>query len=134
MNKNMNTYKGWELIDEDRYTWTRKENDGTFTFIGLKQTIFDVFVVQYANYEPMREVRIDFWETSQCVYEEGYGPCPDGYMTEDSFLEEIESVPELIPETIAKCLFWQDYNNEDICKVHGWEKACTKVEGLLHIY
>ena len=56
-------------------------------------------------------------------------------MTREEWLDYLERhYGNNVELVIDKCLFWQDYNNEDICKVHGWEKACTKVEGLLHIY
>lgn len=135
MKKNMNTYKGWELIDEDRYTWAKEHEDGHYSFIGLKEiSDNDVFVVQKGEYDASDELEQDQWGVFLIVWEEGYGPNPDGYMIKDEWIENLEqNYGNNIELVIDKCLFWQDHDNEDICTVHGWDRACTKIRGLLEI-
>ena len=135
MKKNMSTYKGWELIDEDRFTWTKEYEDGHYLFIGLKEiSDNDDFLIQKGEYDASDELEQDQWGIFMAVWEEGYGLCPDGYMTKEEWLENLEqNYGNNIEFVIDKCLFWQDFDNEDICTVHGWDRACTKIRGLLEI-
>ena len=134
--KNINIPKDWKLIDEDRYTFVKENEDGGYTFVGLTEiSDDDDFVVQTGTYNASDELEQDMWGVASIVYEEGYGLDPDEEMTREEWLDYLERhYGNNVELVIDKCLFWQDYNNEDICEVHGWEKACTKVEGLLHIY
>ena len=136
MKKNMNTYKGWELIDEDRFTWAKEHEDGHYSFIGLKEiSDNEDFLIQKGEYDASDELEQDQWGIFMAVWEEGYGMNPDGYMTKEEWLENLEqNYGNNIELVIDKCLFWQDFDNEDICTIHGWEKACVKVKGLLDIY
>lgn len=135
MKKNMNTYKGWELIDEDRFTFARENEDGHYSFIGLKEiSDNDDFLIQKGEYDASDELEQDQWGIFMAVWEEGYGLCPDGYMTKEEWLENLEqNYGNNIEFVIDKCLFWQDFDNEDICTIHGWDRACTKIRGLLEI-
>ena len=135
MKKNMNTYKGWELIDEDRFTFARENDDGSYTFIGLKENSDnDDFLIQKGEYDSIDELDVNGWDVFLAVHEEGYGLCPDGYMTQDEWLDNLEqNYGNNIELVIDKCLFWQDFHNEDICTIHGWDRACTKIRGLLEI-
>ena len=135
MKKNMNTYKGWELIDEDLFTWAKQHEDGHYSFIGLKEiSDNDDFLIQKGEYDASDEIEQDKWGVFMAVWEEGYGLCPDGYMTREEWLENLEQkYGNNIEFVIDKCLFWQDFDNEDICTIHGWDKACTKIRGLLEI-
>ena len=135
MKKNMNTYKGWELIDEDCFTWAKEHEDGHYSFIGLKEiSDNDDFVVQKGEYDASDELEQDQWGVFMIVWEEGYGMDPDGYMTKEEWLENLEqNYGNNIEFVIDKCLFWQDFDNEDICTIHGWDRACTKIRGLLEI-
>ena len=135
MKKNMNTYKGWELIDEDRYTWVKKNPDGSYTFIGLAQIdIDDNFAITTGTYNASDELEQDQWRVFMAVWGEGYGLNPDGYMTREEWLENLEqNYGNNIELVIDKCLFWHDFDNEDICTIHGWDRACTKIRGLLEI-
>ena len=135
MKKNMNTYKGWELIDEDLFTWAKQHEDGHYSFIGLKEiSDNDDFLIQKGEYDASDEIEQDQWGVFMAVWEEGYGLCPDGYMTREEWLENLEQkYGNNIEFVIDKCLFWQDFDNEDICTIHGWDKACTKIRGLLEI-
>lgn len=134
--KNIRIPNGWELIDEDRYTFARENEDGGYTFVGLTEiSDDDDFVVQTGTYNASDELEQDQWGIFLAVWEEGYGMNPDGYMTKEDWINNLEqNYGNNVELVIDKCLFWQDYDNEDICKVHGWEKACIKVQGLLHIY
>lgn len=136
MKKNMNTYKGWELIDEDRYTFARENDDGSYTFVGLNEIDDDEnFIVQTATYDASDELEQDQWGVFMAVWVEGYGLNPDGYMTKEEWIEDLEkNYGNNIELVIDKCLFWQDFDNEDVCTIHGWDRACTKVKGLLDIY
>lgn len=136
MKKNMNTYKGWELIDEDRFTWAKQHEDGHYSFIGLMEiSDNNDFVVQKGEYDASDELEQDQWGVFMVVWEEGYGLNPDDYMDKEEWLSSLEvRCSDNIELTIDKCLFWQDFNNEDVCTIHGWEKACEKVKGLLEIY
>lgn len=134
MKKNMNIIKGWELIDQDRFTWAKEHEDGHYSFIGLKQVSDDDFIIQKGEYDASDELEQDQWGIFMTVWEEGYGLNPDGYMTREEWLENLEqNYGNNIELVIDKCLFWQDYDNEDICTVHGWDRACTKIRGLLEI-
>lgn len=135
MKKNMNSYKGWELIDEDRYTWAKEHEDGHYSFIGLTEiTDNDDFLIQKGEYDSIDELDINGWDVFFAVHEEGYGLCPDGYMTKEEWLENLEqNYGNNIELVIDKCLFWQDFDNEDVCTIHGWDRACTKIRGLLEI-
>lgn len=134
MKKNMNIVKDWELIDQDRFTWAKEHEDGHYSFIGLKEISVDEFLIQKGEYDAIDELNMDEWGVFLKVHEEGYGLCPDGYMTREKWLENLEqnygNNTELV---IDKCLFWQDHDNEDICTIHGWDRACTKIRGLLEI-
>ena len=136
MKKNMNTYKGWELIDEDRFTWAKEHEDGHYSFIGLKEiSDNDDFLIQKGEYDASDELEQDQWGIFMAVWEEGYGLCPDGYMTREEWLENLgQNYGNNVELVIDKCLFWQDFDNEDICTIHGWDRACVKVKGLLDIY
>lgn len=135
MKKNINIVKGWELIDQDRFTWAKEHEDGHYSFIGLKEiSVDDGFVIQKGEYDASDELEQDQWGVFMTVWEEGYGPNPDGYMTKEEWIENLEqNYGNNIELVIDKCLFWQDYDNEDICTVHGWDRACTKIRGLLEI-
>lgn len=135
MKKNMNTYKGWELIDEDRYTFARENDDGSYTFVGLKEIDDDEnFIVQTATYDASDELEQDQWGIFMAIWEEGYGMNPDGYMTKEEWIDNLErNYGNNIELVIDKCLFWQDFDNEDVCTIHGWDRACTKIKGLLEI-
>ena len=135
MKKNMNTYKGWELIDEDRFTWAKEHEDGHYSFIGLKEiSDNDDFLIQKGEYDASDELEQDQWGVFMAVWEEGYGLCPDGYMTREEWLENLgQNYGNNVELVIDKCLFWQDFANEDICTIHGWDRACTKIRGLLEI-
>ena len=135
MKKNMSTYKGWELIDEDRFTWTKEYEDGHYLFIGLKEiSDNDDFLIQKGEYDASDELEQDQWGVFMAVWEEGYGLNPDGYMTKEEWLENLEQkYGNNIEFVIDKCLFWQDFCNEDVCTIHGWDRACTKIRGLLEI-
>lgn len=135
MKKNMNIVKGWELIDEDRFTWAKENLDGGYTFIGLVQIdIDDNFAITTGTYNASDELEQDQWGVFMDVWGEGYGLCPDGYMTREEWLENLEqNYGNNIELVIDKCLFWQDHDNEDICTIHGWDRACTKIRGLLEI-
>ena len=135
MKKNMNTYKGWELIDEDLFTWAKQHEDGHYSFIGLKEiSDNDDFLIQKGEYDASDEIEQDQWGVFMAVWEEGYGLCPDGYMTREEWLENLEQkYGNNIEFVIDKCLFWQDFCNEDVCTIHGWDRACTKIRGLLEI-
>ena len=135
MKKNMNTYKGWELIDEDRFTWAKEHEDGHYSFIGLKEiSDNDDFLIQKGEYDASDELEQDQWGIFMAVWEEGYGLCPDGYMTREEWLENLEQkYGNNIEFVIDKCLFWQDFCNEDVCTIHGWDRAYTKIRGLLEI-
>lgn len=134
MKKNVNIIKGWNLIDMDRFTWAKEHEDGHYSFIGLKEISVDEFLIQKGEYDAIDELSMDEWGIFLKVHEEGYGLCPDGYMTREEWFENLEqnygNNTELV---IDKCLFWQDHDNEDICTVHGWDRACTKIRGLLEI-
>ena len=136
MKKNMNTYKGWGLIDEDRFTWAKQHEDGHYSFIGLMEVSDnDDFVIQKGEYDASDELEQDQWGVFMAVWEEGYGLNPDGYMTKEDWIEDLEkNYGDNIELVIDKCLFWQDFCNEDVCIIHGWEKACAKIKGLLDIY
>ena len=136
MKKNMNTYKGWELIDEDRFTWAKQHEDGHYSFIGLKEiSDNENFLIQKGEYDSIDELSVNEWEVFLAVHEEGYGLYPDDYMTREEWLENLEqNYGNNVEFVIDKCLFWQDFDNEDVCTIHGWEKACVKVKGLLDIY
>lgn len=126
---------GFELIDQDRYTWAREEEDGGYTLIGLRQIgDDDIFSVQKGTYNASDDIEQDTWGVFSAVWEEGYGMNPDGYNAKEHYLDYLERHYPDVELTIDKCLFWQDYDNEEVCQIQGWEKACTKVEGLLHIY
>ena len=135
MKKNMNTYKGWELIDEDRYTFAKEHEDGHYSFIGLKEiSNNDDFLIQKGEYDASDELEQGQWDVFMAVWEEGYGLNPDGYMTKEEWLENLEqNYGNNIELVIDKCLFWQDFDNEDVCTIHGWDRACTKIRGLLEI-
>lgn len=135
MKKNMNIVKGWELIDEDRFTWAKEHEDGHYSFIGLKEiSDNDDFVIQKGEYDASDELEQDQWGVFMAVWEEGYGMNPDGYMDKDTWINDLEiDYGSNIELVIDKCLFWQDHDNEDICTIHGWDKACTKIRGLLEI-
>lgn len=135
MKKNMNIVKGWELIDQDRYTWAKEHEDGHYSFIGLTEiSDDDGFVIQKGEYDASDELEQDQWGVFMTVWEEGYGLCPDGYMTREEWLENLENhYGNNVELIIDKCLFWQDHDNEDICTIHGWDRACTKIRGLLEI-
>ena len=135
MKKNMNTYKGWELIDEDRFTWAKEHEDGHYSFIGLKEiSDNDDFLIQKGEYDASDELEQDQWGVFMTVWEEGYGMNPDGYMTKEDWIEDLgKNYGNNIELVIDKCLFWQDFDNEDICTIHGWDRACTKIRGLLEI-
>ena len=140
MKKNMNTYKGWELIDEDRYTFARENDDGSYTFVGLKEiNDNDDFLIQTATYDASDELEQDQWGVFMIVWEEGYGMNPndddeDEYMDKEIWLENLEqNYGNNIELVIDKCLFWQDFANEDICTIHGWDRACLKIKGFLEI-
>ena len=65
---------------------------------------------------------------------EWYGYDPDGYMTKEEWIEDLgKNYGNNVELVIDKCLFWQDSANEDICTIHGWDRACTKIRGLLEI-
>ena len=135
MKKNMNTYKGWELIDEDLFTWAKQHEDGHYSFIGLKEiSDNDDFLIQKGEYDASDEIEQDQWGVFMAVWEEGYGLCPDGYMIREEWLENLEQkYGNNVELVIDKCLFWQDFCNEDVCTIHGWDRACTKIRGLLEI-
>lgn len=135
MKENMNTYKGWELIDEDRFTWAKQHEDGHYSFIGLKEIGYEKFIVQKGEYDASDELEQDQWGVFMAVWEEAYGMDPDGYMTKEEWIENLgENYGNNIEIVVDKCLFWQDYDNEDVCTIRGWNKACAKVKGLLDIY
>ena len=135
MKKNMNIVKGWELIDQDRFTWAKEHEDGHYSFIGLKEiSDNDDFVVQKGEYDASDELEQDQWGVFMIVWEEGYGMDPDGYMTKEEWIEDLgKNYGNNVELVIDKCLFWQDSANEDICTIHGWDRACTKIRGLLEI-
>lgn len=140
MKKNMNTYKGWELIDEDRYTFAKENEDGGYTFVGLEEISDDNdFMIQVGTYNASDELEQDQWGVFMAVWEEGYGMNPnnddeDEYMDKEIWLENLEqNYGNNIELVIDKCLFWQDFSNEDICTIHGWDRACLKIKGLLEI-
>lgn len=135
MKKNMNIVKGWELIDQDRFTWAKEQEDGHYSFIGLTEiSDDDGFVIQKGEYNASDELEQDQWGVFMAVWEEGYGLNPDGYMDKDTWIGELENhYGNNIELVIDKCLFWQDFDNEDICTIHGWDRACTKIRGLLEI-
>lgn len=135
MKKNMNIVKGWELIDEDRFTWAKENLDGGYTFIGLVQIdIDDNFAITTGTYNASDELEQDQWGVFMDVWGEGYGLNPDGYMTKEEWISDLENhYGNNIELVIDKCLFWQDHDNEDICTIHGWDRACTKIRGLLEI-
>lgn len=135
MKKNVNIVKGWELIDQDRFTWAKEQEDGHYSFIGLTEiSDDDGFVIQKGEYDASDELEQDQWGVFMEVWEEGYGLCPDGYMTREEWLENLENhYGNNVELIIDKCLFWQDHDNEDICTIHGWDRACTKIRGLLEI-
>lgn len=135
MKKNVNIVKGWELIDQDRYTWAKEHEDGHYSFIGLTEiSDDDGFVIQKGEYDASDELEQDQWGVFMAVWEEGYGLNPDGYMDKDTWIGELENhYGNNIELVIDKCLFWQDFDNEDICTIHGWDRACTKIRGLLEI-
>lgn len=135
MKKNMNIVKGWELIDQDRFTWAKEHEDGHYSFIGLTEiSDDDGFVIQKGKYDASDELEQDQWGVFMTVWEEGYGLNPDGYMTKKEWIENLEqNYGNNIELVIDKCLFWQDFNNEDICTIHGWDRACIKIRGLLEI-
>lgn len=135
MKKNMNTYKGWELIDEDRFTWAKEHEDGHYSFIGLKEiSDNDDFLIQKGEYDAFDELEQDQWGVFMAVWGEGYGMNPDGYMTKEEWIDNLEKdYGNNIERVIDKCLFWQDFSNEDICTIHGWDRACLKIKGLLEI-
>lgn len=134
MKKNMNIIKGWELIDQDRFTWAKEHEDGHYSFIGLKEISDDEFLIQKGEYDASDELEQDQWGVFMAVWEEGYGLNPDGYMDKDTWIGDLENrYGNNVELVIDKCLFWQDYDNEDICTVHGWDRACTKIRGLLEI-
>lgn len=135
MKKNTNIVKGWDLIDMDRFTWAKEHEDGHYSFIGLKQVSDDDdFIIQKGEYDASDELEQDQWGVFMTVWEEGYGLNPDGYMTKEEWIENLEqNYGNNIELVIDKCLFWQDFNNEDICTIHGWDRACTKIRGLLEI-
>lgn len=135
MKKNMNIVKGWELIDMDRFTWAKEHEDGHYSFIGLTEiSDDDDFIIQKGEYYSIDELAINEWEVFLTVYKEGYGLNPDGYMTKEEWIGDLENrYGNNIEFVIDKCLFWQDHNNEDICTIHDWDRACTKIRGLLEI-
>lgn len=135
MKKNMNIVKGWELIDEDRFTWAKEHKDGHYSFIGLKEiSNDDDFFIQKGEYDSIDELATNEWGVFLAVHEEGYGLCPDYYMTREEWLENLEqNYGNNIELVIDKCLFWQDFCNINICNIHGWDRACTKIRGLLEI-
>ena len=135
MKKNMNTYKGWELIDEDRFTWAKQHEDGHYSFIGLKEiSDNEDFLIQKGEYDAFDELKQNQWGIFMAVWEEGYGMNPDGYMDKDTWINDLEiDYGNNVEFVIDKCLFWQDFDNEDICTIHGWDRACTKIRGLLEI-
>ena len=135
MKKNMSTYKGWELIDEDRFTWTKEYEDGHYLFIGLKEiSDNDDFLIQKGEYDASDELEQDQWGVFMAVWEEGYGLNPDGYMTKEEWINDLgNNYGNNVELVIDKCLFWQDFCNEDVCTIHGWDRACTKIRGLLEI-
>lgn len=136
MKENMNTYKGWELIDEDRFTWAKQHEDGHYSFIGLMEiSDNNDFVVQKGEYDASDELEQDQWGVFMAVWEEGYGLIPYDYIDKEEWLNSLEvRCSDNIELTIDKCLFWQDFDNEDVCTIHGWEKACAKIKGLLDTY
>ena len=136
MKENMNTYKGWELIDEDRFTWAKQHEDGHYSFIGLMEiSDNNDFVVQKGEYDASDELEQDQWGVFMAVWEEGYGLIPYDYIDKEEWLSSLEvRCSDNIELTIDKCLFWQDFDNEDVCTIHGWEKACAKIKGLLDTY
>lgn len=134
MKKNINVIKGCELLDMDRFTWAKEHEDGHYSFIGLKEIGDDTFFIQKGEYDAIDELAINEWGVFLAVYEEGYGLCPDGYMTREEWIENLEqNYGNNIELIIDKCLFWQDHDNEDICNIHGWDRACAKIRGLLEI-
>lgn len=141
MKKNMNVIKGWELIDMVRFTWAKEHEDGHYSFIGLKEiSDNDDFLIQIGEYDASDELEQDQWDVFMTVWEEGYGIDPgeddedNEYMDKDTWINDLENrYGNNIELVIDKCLFWQDFNNEDICIIHGWDRACTKIRGLLEI-
>ena len=134
MKKNMNIVNGWELIDMDRFTWVKQHEDGHYSFIGLKEISVNKFLIQKGEYDAIDELDMDEWGVFLKVHEEGYGLCPDGYMTREEWLENLEqNYGNNIELVIDKCLFWWDHDNEDIYIIHGWDKACAKIRELLNI-
>lgn len=135
MKKSMNIVNGWELIDTDRYTFAKQHEDGHYSFIGLKEiSDNDDFLIQKGEYDASDELEQDQWGIFMAVWEEGYGMNPDGYMDKDTWIENLgQNYGNNVELVIDKCLFWQDFNNEDVCTIHGWDRACTKIRGLLEI-
>lgn len=125
---------GFELIDQDRYTWAREEEDGGYTFVGLRQIgDDDNFNVQTGSYNASDDIEQDPWGVFSAVWQEGYGMNPDGYNDKEHYLDYLDRHYPDVELTVDKCLFWQDYDNEEVCQIQGWGKACLKVEGLCQI-
>ena len=82
---------GFELIDQDRYTWAREDEDGGYTFVGLRQIgDDDNFSVQTGSYNASDDIEQDPWGVFSAIWEEGYGMNPDGYNDKEDYLDYLE--------------------------------------------
>ena len=135
MEKNMNIYKDWELIDEDRFTQAKQHEDGHYSFIGLIEiSDNDDFLIQKGEYDASDELEQDQWGVFMAVWEEDCGIDPDEYMTKEDWIDKLgRNYGNNVELVIDKCLFWQDFGNEDVCTIHGWDRACAKIRELLEI-